>query len=99
MLKLVPEELDREYKRPAKSLPRPESHWIEWVEAAKTGKPASTDFASSGVLTQICLLGNIAIRQKGKILRYDARAGTFANSDAANAAFQRAYREGWKLPS
>jgi predicted dehydrogenase len=99
MLKLAPEGLDREYRRPARSLARPTSHWLEWVEAAKSGKPASTGFGYSGVLTQICLLGNIAIRQKGKILRYDARAERFTNNDAANQAFRRAYREGWNLPS
>lgn len=99
MLRFVPEEMDKAYKRPAKTLPRPKSHWLEWVECVKTGKPASTNFEQSGLVTQACLLGNIAMMHKGKILRMDVKTGKFTNSDTANQMFQRKYREGWPLPA
>jgi hypothetical protein len=36
---------------------------------------------------------------KGKILRYDTKAGKFTNSETANQMLQRKYREGWPLPA
>jgi hypothetical protein len=99
LVKLVPDDLDRSYRRPQKTLPRPESNWMEWVEAVRNRKPASADFEYSGIITQICLLGNIAIRHKGKILRFDASSERFTNSDTANQMFRRPYREGWPLPA
>jgi predicted dehydrogenase len=94
---LVPDQLEKSYRRPAKTLPRPESNWLEWVEAVRNRKPASADFDYSGMITEICLLGSIAIRHKGRILRFDAEAQKFSNSDTANQMFQRPYREGWAL--
>lgn len=94
-VKLVPEELDKSYKRPDKTLPRVQSHWLEWVECLKARKPASANFGYGGMVTEIALLGNIAIRNKGKILRFDTKKGNFTNSDEANKLLQRPYREGW----
>ena len=96
---LLPEELDKEYKRPAKTLPRPSSHWLEWVECAKAGKQASADFQYGGMITQVALLGDIAIRQKGELLRFDREGARFTNSESANQLFQQAYRPGWTLPT
>jgi hypothetical protein len=98
-VKLYPEELNRDYKRPAQTIPRiASSHWMEWVECAKAGKQTSANFAYGGLLSEIALLGDIAIRNKGKVLSYNAKAGKFTNSSEANAMFQRPYRKGWELP-
>ncbi|MBV9743316.1 MAG: hypothetical protein JO099_06090 [Acidobacteriia bacterium] len=59
----------------------------------------SADFAFGGRLTEICLLGGIAIRHKGKLLHFDAGSGRFTNSDSANQMFQTSYRQGWPLAS
>jgi predicted dehydrogenase len=96
---LIPEALDKEYKRPPKSLPRVRSHWVDWVESAKAGRPAGSNFDFGGILTGVGLLGNIACRQKGKVLYYDEKKGRFTNNDEANALLTRKYRDGWKLPS
>jgi len=98
-VRLIPDELNRDYKRPAKTLLRPSNHWMEWVECAKAGKPASANFAYGGNISQIALLGDIAIRNKGKVLHYDAKHGKFKNSPEANGMFQRPYRKGWELPA
>jgi hypothetical protein len=95
---LVPDDLDKSYVRPAKTLPRPESHWLEWAEAAKVGKQPSGNWTYGGLLTQICLLGNVAIRLKGQKLLYDAKTERFTNSHEANQLFARTYRKGWDLP-
>ena len=96
---LLPEDLDKSYKRPAKTLPRPSSHWLEWVESARTGKQPSASWQYGGPLTELCLLGNIAIRHKGQTLRFDSEAGKITNSDSANAMFGRPSRSGWALPT
>jgi predicted dehydrogenase len=98
LVKLLPEELDRSYKRPAKTLARPKSHWLEWTECAKSGKQPSTEFQYGGVLTQIALLGDIAIRNKGTLLRFDRKSGKFLNNDRANRAIGHFSRPGWQLP-
>jgi len=95
---LLPKELDMSYKRPAKTLPRGTTNWMEWIEAAKAGKQSSATWAYGGPLTQICLLGDIAIRNKGVLLEYDAKKGRFKNSEAANAMLSRKARTGWALP-
>ena len=99
-LKLYPEELDKSYKRPAPTLPRPFSHWMDWVDAAKAGKQPGAPFEYGGALAQIADMGNIACVNKGKILYYDAKKGQFKNNDEANKLFGRpSFREGWTLPS
>jgi predicted dehydrogenase len=96
---LVPDSLDKSYKRPEKTLPRPSSHWLEWADAAKAGTPLSGNWQYGGLVTQICLLGNIAIRLKGQKLLFDAKTEKFTNSSAANGLFERPYRAGWTLPT
>ena len=99
LVTLLPEKLDQTYRRPAASLPRPASHWLEWVDAAKHGGRGSADFAYGGLLTEICLLGDIAIRHKGKLLHFDASSRQFLNADSANRMFASSYRPGWSLPT
>jgi predicted dehydrogenase len=98
VVKLYPAALDKEYRRPAKTLPRPESVWLQWIDAIRAGKPGDAAFSFSGMVTDLCLLGNIAMRQKGKILHYDAKKAKFAD-ESANAMMQTPCREGWPLPS
>jgi predicted dehydrogenase len=95
---LVPEDLNKSYVRPGRTLDRPSSHWMEWAIAAKDGKQPSANWAYGGLVTQICLLGNVAIRMKGQQLRFDEKTMKF-NSDEANALFARTYRKGWELPT
>jgi predicted dehydrogenase len=95
---LLPEELDKAYKRPNKTLPRPSSHWLEWVECAKSGTQPSANWQYGGMITQLPLLGNIAIRHKGQVLEFDPKLEKFTNSDSANAMFERPPRAGWSLP-
>jgi predicted dehydrogenase len=98
LVKLYPEELDRSYKRPARTLSRPQSQWLEWIECAKTGKQASANFDYGGLITQIALLGDIAIRNRGALLRFDANEQRFTNCEGANKAFEYYSRPGWALP-
>lgn len=95
---LLPEELDREFQRPEKTIPRPSSHWVEWMEAAKHGGQPSCNWQYGGHITELCLLGNIAIAHHGTTLRFDGSKKRFLNSETANAMFARPNRKGWELP-
>jgi predicted dehydrogenase len=96
---LLPAELDKSYRRPARTLPRPSNHWMEWVDAAKAGKQTSASWEYGGMVTQISLLGNIAIRHKGEKLLFDPKKRRFIHSNSANALFGRPARAGWELPT
>lgn len=94
---LLPESLRHEYKRPAKTIPRVKtSHEMDWVRACKTGEPAGSNFAYSGPLTEICLLGNIAKRVDARI-EWDAVNLKVTNLPEANKYVRATYRPGWSL--
>lgn len=101
--RLIPESRMRAYKRPAPSLPRSVGHYKEWIEACKGGKPAGSDFDYAGLLTEVTLLGNIAVRmslmtqQKGLRLAYDGANMRITNLPEANEYIHRQYRDGWTL--
>ncbi|WP_213803514.1 Gfo/Idh/MocA family oxidoreductase [Granulicella sp. dw_53] len=96
---LLPEEVDREYKRPDATIARPQSHWLEWIDAARDGKQPSANWQYGGLVTEICLLGNIAIQHAGTTLRFDPKSRSFTNSAAANSMFDHGTRARWKLPT
>ncbi len=71
-------------------------HHREWIQAIKTGKPSSSDFAYSGPLTEAALLGNVAFRAGCKI-EWDAKNLRAKNCPAAAEFIQHHYRPGWQL--
>ena len=50
----------------------------------------------SGPLTEICLLGNLAVRT-GKPIEWDAEGMRATNVPEANAFLDEPYRTGWSL--
>jgi len=95
--RIIPEAKMREAKLPVKTLPRVKgSHEMDWVRACKTGEPAGADFAYSGPLTEMCLLGNIAKRVETRIL-WDAENLKITNLPEANKYVRTEYRQGWTL--
>jgi hypothetical protein len=100
---LIPEIRALEYGEPPRKLPRSIGHYEEWIEACKGGSPAGSNFNWAGPLTEVVLLGNVALRPElreeltSKKLLWDGPGMRFTNSDAANRFLQRKYREGWGL--
>jgi predicted dehydrogenase len=95
--RLVPETRMRKYGRPPEVLARSPGHDQEFVNACRGGSPAGSDFvAHSGLLTEACLLGNIALRT-GKKLAWDGPNFKITNDESANRLLHRQYREGWML--
>jgi predicted dehydrogenase len=97
---IQPDKLREQYtgkNAPAPTILRVEGHHWDWVDAIRTGRQAGSNFDYGGRLTQIALLGAIAIRFPGETLKWDERAARFTNNKAANAYLNPPYRKGWKL--
>jgi predicted dehydrogenase len=95
--RLIPDARAREVGRPPRVLERSPGHWQEWFQACKGGKPAGSNFANHAAhLTEVVMLGNIAIRTKEKLL-WDGENLRFTNSEAANKLLNPPYRSGWTL--
>ena len=97
--RLIPETKMLEYKRPAKTIPRSPGIHEEWIEAIKAGKKSTTDFSYSSALTEMMLLGNVAIRaaKDNVVLQWDAETMRVTNLPGANEYLQMPCREGWSL--
>ena len=94
---LIPEKRMESFQRPPKTIPRVRDHHWDWIEAIRTGRKAGSDFAYGGPLTEIGMLGVIAIKLNGQKLQWDAAQMKFTNNDAANALVNPPPRAGWEL--
>jgi predicted dehydrogenase len=94
--RLLPKSRMQEFKPPAKTLPRVESHDRAWIDAAKGGPRASSNFDHGALLTEIVLLGQLAVRT-GEKLHWDAKALKATNCARADQFIKSEYRPGWGL--
>jgi predicted dehydrogenase len=95
--RLLPQSLHDSYGTPPKKLPRiGMSHELNWVEAAKGKAQASSPFEYAARLTEVMLLGIVALRA-GTKLSYDGAGMRVTNSPAGNDLLRREYRQGWAL--
>jgi hypothetical protein len=101
--RLLPESRSKEYGKPPRVLPRSPGHHKEWINACKGGEPAGSNFDVAGPLTEVVLLGNVALRmdqqlyEKGLKLYYDGPNMKVTNLPEANKYIRSEYREGWTL--
>jgi predicted dehydrogenase len=94
---LLPTKNFEGYKPPQPSIPRApgENHHAEWLRACKGGPPAMSNLVDyAGLLTEIALLGNVAIRT-GKRINWDSTNLRARNLPAADQYIRRQYRKGW----
>ena len=96
-VRLIPQAKADTYKRPEKSIPRVKEHHWDWLQAIRNGTKSGSDFSYGGPLTEVALLGVIAIKFAGTKLEWDSKAMRFKNSDAANRFLNPPYRKGWTL--
>jgi predicted dehydrogenase len=99
--KLFPEEKFTDVKPPERSLPRQEgpaqlAHYREWIQAIKTGSKTLTNFDYATRLTEVCLLGNLAVRT-GKKINWDAAAMKAAGCPEADKYIHPEFRSGWSI--
>ena len=93
---LLPGARDAEYKRPAATLPRSKGHHRDWLDACKGGKPSSANFEYGAALTEVGLLGLVAMRL-GKKMYWDAKAMKATNAPEADKFLKETYRSGWEV--
>jgi hypothetical protein len=97
--RLLPESRMKDFQKPDPVIPRCESdHFKEWVTACKGGRPAFSNFDHAGPLTELVLLGNLAIRAGvGKKLQWDGANIKCTNVPDLNQYVGREHRQGWEL--
>jgi len=76
---------------PEKTEKKSIGHFPEWIEACKGGAPAGANFDYSGPLTEMVLLGNLAVRS-GKKIEWDAKNLRCTNVPEANRYVRKDYR-------
>jgi hypothetical protein len=81
---------------PAETYPRTDGVYDEFIEACRGGPPAGSDFAGhAGPLTEMVLLGNLAVRT-GRTLELDSATGVVVSPTIPDEYIRPAYREGWR---
>jgi hypothetical protein len=94
---LLPMSRNKEYRRPAATLPRSIGHYQEWILACKTGAPTMSGFDFAGPLTEAVLLGALCVRLGGVKLHWDSAQLKMTNQREANDFVHYRYRDGWSL--
>lgn len=97
--KVYPASLAAEAERIPKTFARVEtSHEVNWAQACKGEAKASCPFDYAAPLTELMLLGIVALRAgQGRKILYDGAAMAVTNVPDANAWLRREYRAGWAL--
>lgn len=96
-VRLIPEARMTAYQKPPQTIPRVKEHHWDWLQAIKNGKKSGSDFSYGGPLTEIALLGVIALKVAGTKLEWDSGKTRFKNCPEANQYINPSYRAGWKL--
>jgi predicted dehydrogenase len=96
---LVPEKAMEAFQPPEPWIPRTGDIYEDFIDAIKNGRKSSNDFTIAAHLTEIMLLGNIAVltADKNTTLEYDGAKGEFTNLPEANDLLHYEYRSGWSL--
>lgn len=97
--KVYPESLAAEAASIPPSFPRVDTgHEVNWAKACKGELKASSPFEYAAPLTEVMLLGIVALRAgQGKRILYDAENMAVTNVPEVNAYLTREYRTGWAV--
>jgi len=97
--RIVPQTAMDAYEPPEPWIPRTGDIYQDFIDAIQSDGKASNDFAVAAHLTEIMLLGNVAVRMANRntTLEYDGVTGRFTNLPEANDLLHYEYRDGWTL--
>jgi predicted dehydrogenase len=97
--RIFPESLREEAEAVPQTYARiEESHEMNWALACKGEATASCPFEYAGPLTEVMLLGIVALRAgQGRKILYDGETGRVTNAEDANQYLTREYRAGWGM--
>ncbi|MFH1716718.1 MAG: Gfo/Idh/MocA family oxidoreductase [Planctomycetota bacterium] len=96
-VRIIPETAMKAYTQPEKTIPRVKEHHDDWLRAIREGRKAGSDFSYGGPLTEIAMLGVVALKMPGMKLEWDGPNARFANCDEANKFINPPRRQGWPL--
>jgi predicted dehydrogenase len=96
-VRIIPETAMKAYTLPEKKIPRVKEHHDDWLRAIREGRKAGSDFSYGGPLSEIAMVGVIALKMPGTKLEWDAQAMKFTNCPEANQFLDPPYRKGWTL--
>jgi len=71
-------------------------HYDDWFAACRGGSPALSNFDKAGPVTEVVLLGQVALRA-GTEIKWDAKNLKVTNNKAANQYISTEYRKGWEI--
>lgn len=94
--RIIPERKMKEYDLPSKTIRRSRGHHRDWLDACKGGTPASSNFDYSGPMTEVILLGNVAIRT-GKKLVWNGKEMKALNCPQADQYIRPEFHNGWNI--
>jgi hypothetical protein len=94
--RIIPEQRMRQYHPLTPTIPRSRGHHRDWIEACKGGPPASANFEYAARLTEIVLLGVVALRT-GKTLHWKGPDMKATNVPEAEPFIRGHFREGWEI--
>lgn len=97
--RMVPEEAHRAFQPPPATLPRVKgTHQDDFFRACRGGAPACANFDYSEALTEIVLLGDLAMcAGAGKRIEWDGAATRCTNMPELNRFVKTESREGWRM--
>ena len=76
---------------------RSPGHYEEWLLACAGGPRPMSNFDYSGPLTEIVLLGVLAMRMPGTRVEWDSQNMQVMNASELNRFVRTDYRKGWAL--
>jgi hypothetical protein len=94
--RLFPESLRAPALKPAPTLKRSPGHHREWLDACKGGAPAGSNFAYGARLTELALLGVLALRSR-KAIAWDPVNLQARGAPETDAMVRGSYRKGWEI--
>jgi predicted dehydrogenase len=97
--RLFPESLLEQAKAVPQTYPRiGDDHETNWIRACKRETQPTCPFEYAAPLTEVMLLGLVALRAgQGKKIVFDPASMRITNDEAANQYLTREYRAGWSL--
>jgi predicted dehydrogenase len=97
MPELLPRALAEKAKAVPKTMPRSIGHYEEWMAACKGGPRPMSNFDYAGPLTEIVLVGVLALRAPGQRLEWDSANLKVKNAPELDPFVRVEYRDGWTL--
>lgn len=93
------EKLVKFFKNTPKTIERslaPDKPQLELIKAIEQDKICGSNFDYSVPLTKLCLFGNLAIQNPGKVVNWDTAKQSTGDAEVDKLLKRAAYRQGWE---